>query len=244
MGIIKDVAVGTVKHVVKKEVTYAAVDAAVKATEGLTKAAVVVGVATATVGSAIDKTVNATIGDKETRHNRKEQRYLSSKKESNCLIIQKVNQKKELFSICDIDGNVKYYVSGKLSSDPQKVNLILLDKKRCKVASVKKKAFSVRMPLFHERTPADYAIEIGGENVAVLKTKPSKHLEDYEIVPYGWVVKGSVLKWDFRILDGDFERVHISQRSGYSTPTYIIDFPDDQYELIGLMIVLTLICRE
>lgn len=244
MGIIKKVAVDTVKHVVKKKVTYAAIDAAVNATEGLAKAAVVVGTASATVGAAVDKTVNATIGDKETRHNRKEQRYLSCKKESTCLFIQKINQKKELFSICDISGHEKYYVSGKLSSDPQKVNLALLDKKRCKVASVKKKTFSARTPLFHEKNPADYVIEIGGEQVAVLKTKQSRHLEDYEIIPYGWVVKGSVLKWDFRVLDGDFELVHISQRSGYSTPTYIIDFPDERHELIGLMIVLTLICRE
>jgi len=244
VGIVKNIAVGAVKHVVKEKATYMALDAAEKAVEGIEKGAYVVGAASVTVASAVDKTVNATIGDKETRHNRKEQRYLSSKKESTCLFIQKVSQKKELFSICGIDGCVKYYVSGKLSSDPKKVNLLLLDNKHHKVASVKKRVFSARMPLFHEKSPADYIIEIRGVQAAVLKTKPSAHLEDYEIVPFGWVVKGSVLKWDFRVLDGDFEVVHISKRSGYSTPTYIIDFSDNQYEVIGLMIVLTLICRE
>ena len=100
------------------------------------------------------------------------------------------------------------------------------------------------MPVFHESSPADYQIEIDGERVATLKTKLSLNQENYEVEPYGWIVKGNILKWDFTVLDGENEIVHISKRKGYDSPTYILDFPNPDHEIIGLLIVLAIICRE
>lgn len=233
MGLITNAVGKIAEHVVKGVVKDAAVGA-------VTAAAATI----ASVDSAIEKTLELTVGDKATRHYRREQRYLSKKKESICLIIQKTNVKNELFSIYDADENVRYYANGKLTSKVQNVNLILMDANRRQIASVKKKAIALRNPLFHEQKPADYYIEVMGNQIATLKTKLSLNREDYEIEPFGWTIKGSVLRWDFKVMDGEDEVVHIRKRKGYDNPTFILDFPNEQYELIGLMIVLTLICRE
>ncbi len=223
MGIIDKVATAIVKD--------AAANAAIGALDAADKGV-------KAIGEKIDKT----FGDKATRHYRKEQKYLSKNPDSTYLIIQKTNVRKDIFSIYDRDENEKYYVHGKLSS--ANVNLQLYDQRNQRIGTVKKNLISLRAPVFHESKPADYEIEIYGEKVATLKTKLSTNRENYEIIPYGWIVKGSILKWDFTVNDGDQEIVHISKRKGYDSPTYILDFPHEKDEIIGLLLVLTLICRE
>ena len=229
MGFIKDIATEVVKGIVED----AAINAFDGAKNGIKK-----------VGNAVSGAIDKTFGDKNVRHFKKEHKYLYQNMDSTYLIIQKKNIRKDIFSIYDRNENVKYYVQGKLSSSKGKVNLLLLNELKMPIGTVKKTFMSFRTPVFHESKPADYVIEIGGRLVATLKTKLSINQEDYEIEPYGWIVKGSILKWDFTVKDGDYGIVHISKRKGYDSPTYILDFPNKQHEIIGLLIVLTLICRE
>ena len=223
MGIIDKVATAIVKD--------AAATAAIGALDAADKGV-------KAIGEKIDKT----FGDKATRHYRKEQKYLSKNPDSTYLIIQKTNVRKDSFSIYDRDENEKYYVHGKLSSG--NVNLQLYDRNNQRIGAVKKNLISLRAPVSHESKPADYVIEIYGEKVATLKTRLSTNRENYEISPYGWIIKGSILKWDFTVNDGDQGIVHICKRKGYDSPTYILDFPHEKDEIIGLLIVLTLVCRE
>ena len=238
--------------------------AVVGAAEGIIKGAEVVGgaVGTAkqTVGSAVnnardnvgiiidgakdttEKVLTATVGDKDTRHYKKERRYLATNSDSPCLIIQKTDVGQALFSIYDPDEQARSYVQGKLSSN--NMQLSLLDTDHIPVGTVKKTILALRTPVFHESKPANYSIDIDGQYVATLKTKLSANKENYEIEPFGWMIKGSVFKWDFTVLDGEKEIVHISKRKGYDSPTYIIDFQHEENEIIGLLVVLTLICRE
>ena len=227
MGLIKDVMAKAVEGIAKD----VALDAAVGAVDAVQKGK-----------KAIDDAVGKVVGDKDTRHYKREQKYLAKNPDSTYLIIQKVNVRRDIFSIYDPDEQVKYYVQGKLSGT--NVNLQLLDAQKRHIASVKKTFIAWRAPVFHESKPADYSIEISGTQVATLKTRLSTKRENFEIEPYGWIVKGSVLKWEFTVNDGEDEVVHISKRKGYDNPTYILDFPHEQHEIIGLLIVLTLICRE
>ena len=236
MGFIEKVAAELVKSVAK-DAAIGALDATVKAVDNAGKG---IKNASNTVGGVIDKT----FGDKETRHYRKEQKYLSKNPDRTYLIIQKENVKKDNFCVYDTGENVKYYVQGKKSLNNGKINLQLLNANRYLIGTIKKTFMSFRTPVFHENNPADYLIEIGGQQVANLKTRISSNQENYEIEPFGWIVRGSILKWDFTIMDGETEVVHISKRRGYDNPTYILDFSNKQFEIIGLMIVLAIICRE
>ncbi len=271
MGLITNVIAKVATNVVEDAADNLAVSALVGAgtaivgaAEGIIKGAEVAGNAVGTakqvVGSAVDnardnvgiiidgakntteKVLTATVGDKDTRHYKKEKRYLSKNADSTCLIIQKTDMGQELFSIYNPDETVRYYVQGKLSSN--NMQLSLLDANQILVGTVKKTMLALRTPVFHESKPANYSIVIDGQHVATLKTKLSASKENYEIEPFGWMIKGSVFKWDFTVFDGEDEIVHISRRKGYDSPTYIIDFQDEENEIIGLLVVLTLICRE
>ena len=238
MGVIKELISRAAADIVEDVAINAVVGTAEVVTKGVQKGKEIAD----GVSTGVGKFVDATLGDKDTRHYRREQKYLSKSPDSTYLIIQKTNFKKDLFSIYNPDESIKYYVQGKLSS--KNIRLSLLDSDKKPIANVSKTMLSLRMPVFHESKPADYVLEIEGEQVATLKTKLSAKMENYEIEPYGWTVKGNILKWDFTVNDGEEEIVHISKRKGYDAPTYIIDFPHEKYELIGLLIVLTLICRE
>lgn len=234
MGLIDKIASAVVTDLIE-DAAIGALGATVKAIESVEKGA-------DAVSGAVNKVVDKTLGDKATRHYRREQRYLSKNADSTHLIIQKTSVKKDLFSIYDIDEEIVYNVHGRLSTG--KVNLQLFDAEGTLIGTIKKTAISLRMPVFHESSPADYQIEIDGERIATLKTKLSLNQENYEVEPYGWIVKGNILKWDFTVLDGEDEVVHISKRKGYDSPTYILDFPNPEHEIIGLLIVLAIICRE
>lgn len=234
MGLIDKIASAVVTDLIE--------DAAIGALGATVKAVETVGKGAEAVTGAVNRAVDKTLGDKATRHYRKELKYLSKNPENMHLIIQKTSLKKDIFSIYDTNEEAVFSVHGRLST--AKVNLQLFDSQGDLIGTIKKTAISLRMPVFHESKPADYQIEIDGERVATLKTKLSLNQENYEIEPYGWIVKGNILKWDFTVLDGEDEIVHISKRKGYDSPTYILDFPNPNHEIIGLLIVLAIICRE
>ena len=233
MGIIKDIAVHEAKKFVKTSAIGLAVDVAGKGIE-----------AAGAVYDGVNKVIDATLGDKETRHNRKEQKYLAKTVENTHLFIKATAVKNQIFNICDDNDTIKYYVKGKLPKGSKKVRLTLLDAEKEPIANVTKAMIALRNPIFHENDPANYRIEINGEEAATLKTKFSYATETYEIIPQNWKVRGNILKWEFGVYDGERQIVHITKRKGYETPTFIIDFDDEEHELLGLMIVLTLICRE
>lgn len=194
------------------------------------------------VSDGVGRVVESTIGDKETRHYRKEKRYLRKSANSTYLIIQKSNAPNDCFSIYDSDELIKYFAQEKKSSKFFRLSLLGPDMQL--LGTVRKTALSIRTPVFHESSPADYLLEIMGEKVGALKTKLSASKENYVVEPFGWIIKGNILKWDFTVNNGDEIIAHISRRKGYKNPTFIIDYPKEENEIIGLLIILTLICRE
>ena len=174
MGLIDKIASAVVTDLIE-DAAIGALGVTVKAIESVEKGA-------DAVSGAVNKVVDKTLGDKATRHYRREQRYLSKNADSTHLIIQKTSVKKDLFSIYDIDEEIVYNVHGRLSTG--KVNLQLFDAEETLIGTIKKTAISLRMPVFHESSPADYQIEIDGERIATLKTKLSLNQENYEVEPY------------------------------------------------------------
>ena len=230
MGLIDKVTTALVKDALSNAAE-GALDVTIKAMD---KA----GNATQAVGSVVEKT----IGDTATRHYKKEQKYMDAMPDKTILIIQKNESKQKKFSVYNRDEELMYYVQGKNDGDKVNLHLYNVSKKEC--GTVKKSMLAVRNPLFHENKPADYVIEINGYKTATLKTKRVSDREKYEIQPQGWTIKSKIFQWDFSIISVEDELIHVSRRKGYDNPTYIIDFEDPKYEIIGLLITLTLISRE
>ena len=193
--------------------------------------------------------IDKVFGDKAERLYKREQKYFSENPAKNHLFIQKTKKMENTFNIYDVDGNLKYYVREGMSFETvknyQSVNIKLYDTGNHKIGSVKKNILSLRVPIFHEDDPADYSIDIYGKRVAKLKTKIEKDgWDNYEVVPFSWIVKRNHLKWDFNINNDNWTIAHICKRKGYDLPTFILDIQNDGDELICLLIVLTLICIE
>lgn len=260
MGLIKDIAVETATNVIEDAAETAVVATATTvvtgvavgitgiavgvtgAVKGVAKGVQVVGKGVNATKNVVDKALDVTLGDKEVRHYKKEKKYLSNTKKGTFLIIQKAETEANDISIYDVEENLKYTAHGKLTSRNNRLSL--LNDLGIEIGSVFKSGFAIRAPIFHEKKPANYAIEINGNEVAKLKTKISTNKEGYEVEPFGWTVKGSILKWDFSVNGNGKTIAHISKRKGYDTPTYFLDFADPDNEIIGLLIILTLIFRE
>lgn len=230
MGLIDKVTTALVKDALSNAAE-GALDVTIKAMD---KA----GNATETLGNIVEKT----IGDAATRHYKKEQKYMDSMPGKLHLIIQRGESRRKKFSVYNRNEELMYYVQGK--DDGDKVNLHLYNSSNKECGSVKKAMLAVRNPLFHENKPADYLIEERGYKTTTLKTKRVSDREKYEIQPQGWTIKTKVFQWDFSIMCGEKELIHVSRRKDYDRPTYIIDFEDPKYEILGLLITLTLISRE
>lgn len=190
--------------------------------------------------AVVDKALEATVGDKDTRHYRKELRYLSKISHCPSVIIQKVQDWEDIYRIFDTNEVLLYKVRGNLTE--KDFFLSILDENDWPVGNIYKGAQAKRGPIFHESRPVNYVVEIMGSQ-AILKTKLSKsRVKEYDIEPYGWTVQDQ--KKDLSLSDEQGVIVHCSVRSGYDVPTYILDFQQEGNEQISLLLMLVLIARK
>ena len=192
-------------------------------------------------GTVVDKALEATVGDKDTRHYRKELRYLSKIAHCPSVIIQKTDDGEDIFRIYDTDEVLLYKVTGNLSEDSYWLSV--LDGDDGPVGDIYKSQQTKRAPIFHESRPINYVVEIMGEQASIMKTKLTKgKAKEYDIEPQGWVVHDQ--KNDISLVSEEGIVIHGSRRKGYDLPTYILDFQQEGNELVSLMLMLALISRE
>ena len=234
MGIIVKAVENAAKSLLKDTAIAASIEAVEKAGEK-----------TKPMRDAVGNAVEKTLKDREARHRQKEEEYLAGLKGNICLFIQVTGYSGDLFCITDYSGRIKYCVKGSYGRRSGKATLQLMDANKATVASVKKAFLSLRTPVIHEYRPGDYEIKAYGGRAVTLKTKMASNRERYYVEPYGWAVaKDNLMGGEYTLLDQGFRIAHISRRHGYERPTYILDFQNRQLELLALMIMLTVICRE
>ena len=201
--------------------------------------------ATAAVAGGVVKGTQAIIGDKETRHFKKELKYLNqkTKEEQTYLIIQHINNPTGQFCVCDVDGNTLFQSSGILGKDNMNSSIGIFRSDGYCIAQIIR-LISGRNALFKKNNPDDYSFVVSGNTTAVMKNRVSSKDERYVIEPHGWIVKTGKSKGDYSVYDGDKEIIYLSKRKGYDWPTYIVNFPKDKYNLIAIMIMMVAISRD
>ena len=172
-------------------------------------------------------------------------KYLSKNPDSIHLFIKKTSESRNVFKVFDKDDVLVYRVNGSLFGEKKRINLKLLDGEKNRIGEIKQSLIAKRSIMFHENNPADYVITIGTDQVATVKTTMPKKGVRYEVVPQGWHVKSSAIKYELTMIDQHKNEIaHISERSGYDCRTYILDFPDGYNAELILSIMITLACRE
>lgn len=110
------------------------------------------------------------------------------------------------------------------------------------VGTVKKKLLALRVPLIHERNPLNLSITMFDGSEFEVRTKITPTGRRFDVEPCGWCIKSlTTLISDFTGKRGESTIFSVSKRSGYKLPTYLLDFEDEGYEELALMVSLGII---
>jgi len=175
-------------------------------------------------------------------HVKKEQLYLKLNSGKYCLIIQKRNIDRDIFRIYDVEEDVIYRVQG--YHHGKELYFQLIDNQKKTAGTIRKKPVSRIISLFRKSDYIDYKIEVGGQRAATLRKLMNPQNQCYTVIPFGWTVKSDSGKRNFTLYDGWQKAFHFNARSGYGYPTFIADYADEYYEVIGILISLALIDDE
>lgn len=152
-----------------------------------------------------------------------------------------INQKKftwrNQFDIYDGFQNVKYSVKGEFTSIKHHLHIYDINGKE--IAFVKEKLMTLRPSAMLESHPTDFDLEINGKKVGKLRSKWSIGKRKYTL-DNGWNVEGNVIGWKYKIMSEDRIIAAISYKPLYWGDTYLITFPENENELLILMIVLAI----
>lgn len=151
------------------------------------------------------------------------------------LINQKQFTWRDQFKIYDNFQNVKYSVKGEFTSI--KHHLHIYDVAGKELAFVKEKLVTLRPSAVLENHPTDFDLEIGGKKVGKLRSKWSVGKRKYTL-SNGWNIEGNVIGWKYKIMYNGRIIATISYKPLYYGDTYLITFPENENELLILMIVL------
>ena len=136
----------------------------------------------------------------------------------------------------------KYQIKGSMISRSRHLTILDVDGK--KLATIKEKLISLRSPLSSEIDPKDYAIEIDGKKLGMIKSQGTLLSRKYEISFNDWVVKGNVLRLQYVVSNGKeiILKVNIKPEMGVLSEQeyYYLDIYKPENELIGLVIATVL----
>lgn len=142
---------------------------------------------------------------------------------------QKVFSIKDKFSIQNSFGEDKYYVEGKVISLGKKLRIY--DTAGTELAFVNQKIVTL-LPKF--------AVEINGEEVAVIKKKFSLFKPKYSIDGIGWEIQGDFFGHDYTITENGTPVVSIHKKWMAWGDTFELDIVDESREVLALAVVLAI----
>ena len=255
MGIITDIVAGAVAEIIEDTVEEGAatvVGAVAKGAgavakgfgtvaKGASKVAGAVGTGAKKTVGAVSGAIDKTFGDADTRHYKREQKYLASRFAKKFLIIQKDSTVIEHFTVYTIDEETKYTVVFGKASRTIPFRMTIIDSDHNDMEVIEPISDKTKNPVFRKRKVLDYSIMIRGQECAVLSERFIEKKELFSVAPYGWIIKEEKAGSSYFMYNGETEIMHFEKRSGYTCPTYILDFGDPKKEDVCLGIALIII---
>lgn len=193
--------------------------------------------------SALSESLDNVQDKLEKRIEKKEKELFQKEPGTGVLLINQHHMTvREIFSVYDEYKSVKYTVKGKLTSP--KHHLRVYDASGREIGRVKEKLIALRSPLSLDSHPSNIAIEIRGKEIGLVKTTGAILKRKLEITFNNWHIEGNFMGFQYRILNGEEEIAHMSQKLSYLGDTYVVTFPDIKNELIVLMLALAIDASE
>ena len=133
------------------------------------------------------------------------------------------------YDIYDENGNTVYTVEGKLAWGHC---LHILDSEGYHIATVRERVLTL-LPQFE--------LYLGEEYVGCIRKDFTLFRPSFTIDCNGWQVEGSLMEWDYTIVDSmGFDVARISKELLHWTDTYVIDVGQPEDALCALMVVLAI----
>ena len=133
------------------------------------------------------------------------------------------------YDIYDETGAVAYTVEGKLAWGHC---LHILDSEGYHIATVRERVLTL-LPQFE--------LYLGEEYVGCIRKDFTLFRPSFTIDCNGWQVEGSLMEWDYTIVDSmGFDVARISKEMLHWTDTYVIDVGQPEDALCALMVVLAI----
>jgi len=183
---------------------------------------------------ALDK-VNKKMEEKESE--KRQKLFECAPGEKVLLINQETFTWRDKFNIYDSEEKVRFSVKGDFLSVKHRVHIY--DENGKEVGCVKEKLLSLRPSALVESHPIDFDLEINGTKVAKMRSKWSFGKKKY-LLNNGWNIEGNIVGWKYKITSQEKSIATISYAPLYWGDTYVVTFPENENELLILMIVLAI----
>lgn len=183
---------------------------------------------------AVDKASSALEKSIEKREEKKKSQVLSGNPTMNRLIIcvEKNKSKTSGYNILNRDEILMYSVHCKKNR-----TLYFYNSLGQEIAVVKEKKITIRNPLFHEREPKDFIVEINGSKVGIVKSKASTKKEKYKADFVPWVVIGNIIGKNFIITENERHIAEVSPKYSIGN-AYAVDYTDSENEFLVLVFTI------
>lgn len=147
------------------------------------------------------------------------------------LIKQRVFSWTDTYDVYDENGNTKYYVKSEFFSIGHKIH-VYSALTNLEVGSISEKILTF-LPEFN--------IHINGSNIGSVRKQLTLFRPKYHINYNGWNVTGDIFEWDYDVVDNfNNEIMHISKEFLHFGDTYVLDFINQENEIMGLLLVIAI----
>ena len=145
------------------------------------------------------------------------------------LIKQRVFSWGSKYDIYDEDNQVRYEVRGEVFSWGHKIHVY--DAYENEIGMIRQKLLNL--------TPT-FEIDVQGRTLGKIKKRFTLFHPSYDIDFNGWEVDGDFWGWDYNVYDGGQAILNISKVLFQWGDTYVIDIPNSDHELMGMMLVIAI----
>ena len=145
------------------------------------------------------------------------------------LIKQRVFSWGDAYDIYDEAGNAKYMVKAEVFAFGHQLHVY--DAFHNEIGEIRQKLFTF-LPQFE--------IVVNGRMCGTITKQFTFFKQEYEVDFNGWYVQGDFLNWDYDVYSGNHVIMHISKQLFQWGDTYVIDIPNPQDELMGLMLAIAI----
>lgn len=196
---------------------------------GLIKASSAISNATDSIGMGAEK-----------RRVKRDNKYMAGRPDSTYLYLQLIQPGLSAdMRVFNQDGDEPYSISGTVAKP---FFSFKVSRNGAYVGTVKKELLAMRIPLVHERSPINLTITTDDGCTFTVRTKLTPNGRRYDVEPCGWRIRSfTTLISDFAAKKDEETIFSVSKRSGYEVPTYLLDFENEEFANLALLVSLGII---